>query len=100
MPQALALQAAGAKAIIISDSEPDTTPVRLKGTGHEEALVTIPVIMVSMDSYQVLVQGVGQEVMVSMDKDEMGEGNPLYEEFHLKGQLMTNLERCENGQCS
>mmetsp|Transcript_27232 Transcript_27232/g.51591 ORF Transcript_27232/g.51591 Transcript_27232/m.51591 type:complete len:399 (+) Transcript_27232:32-1228(+) len=94
--KALELQAAGAAAVIIGDNEPDTQPVRLKGTGNEEALVSIPVVMVSQADYEMMVGGDGGDVTISIDEEIMlDEQNPLYEEFHLKGQLMTSLSRPE-----
>ena len=67
--------------MIIGDNEPDTQPVRLKGTGNEEALVSIPVVMVSQADYEMMVGGDGGDVTISIDEEIMlDEQNPLYEE--------------------
>jgi len=92
--KAINAQRAGAAGLIVSDSEKEVNPVRMKGTGEEDELVMIPSIMISSESGELLrskIRSTGAEkgvlsIEIDLDDkmDENGDVFPLNEEYELK----------------
>jgi hypothetical protein len=85
--KAAVAQKAGAVAMIVGDTDEDTHPVRMKGTGHEEPtdIVTIPCVMVSLDDYtslSTMPDGTRIELSTSINTT-----HPLAEERKLKAEF-------------
>jgi len=93
--KAINAQKAGAVAVIVGDTETDTDPVRMKGTGDEEPtdIIIIPSLMVSRSDYLTLVKGEGKGETVI--ESNVNQTHPLHEERALKNTFAFGRENGE-----